>query len=1048
MDEQRIAAYLDLIQQLLTCPDGDEGRILNENRELVNGEFLQVCETIAQQMEQGGRENEARKLRQLVRVLRGNGERATEQEYGQFLMAVLQAAWESGGDPNVVYPLLQQNLDKLDLTLAQILRAWASQTLEQVEAEQRQGIAADICDLGNLIQQFPLGSRADNLEIAIICYEIAFTVFTQATNPPMWATLQNQLGNAYRNRIRGERAENLEEAIAAYSQALQVLTREAFPQDWAMTQNNLGAAYWERIRGERAENLEEAIGAFSLALQVRTREAFPQEWAATQHNLGTAYSDRIRGERAENLEEAIGAYSQALQVTTREAFPQDWAMTQNNLATAYCERIRGERAENLEKAIDVFSLALQVYTRDAFPQQWATTQNNLGAAYRNRIRGERAENLEEAIAAFSLALQVLTRDAFPQDWAMTQNNLASAYSNRIRGERAENLEEAIAAYSQALQVYTRDAFPQNHTGTLFNLGLAYRKARQLENAYTTFAQAIDTVEEIRRGIILGGDADKQKLAEEWQKLYREMIEVCLELEDDSGALEYAERSKARNLVELLAATRLRPEAIPPDLWERYRDLYQQWWQVQQQQGGDSDSRPTPGDSRSAPVGGGSGVPAATVRTLRQQLDQLIAEDITPHDPKFGYGQQVTPITYGEIQGLVNPHTVLVEWYFTTKGVHSFIVTHQGTQPQVLTTDPQALERLEELTDLYLSSYQQDNLTPWQTQLPTYLAALAEILELDTLVAALPDSCQQLILVPYRFLHLFPLHALPLEGGILADRFPQGIRYAPSSQILQLSVSQDAPVSGEALFAVQNPTADLEYTDLEVEAIQQSFSAPPTILQGEQATKTEFNERLSQLTTTDFAHFACHGYFNFVHPQSSGLILAGSQMGETGDRRTPAIRSRRGTFEPDKCLILPEIFNLRLPHCRLVVLSACETAISDITATSDEYISILAGFFFAGSRHVLGTLWAVNDVSTALFMIYFYERLFTEPRPSVTLALKQTQEWMRQVTVGELLTWLNKCRLMSEPGKKRVMARFARGYKPEYTPYDEPYYWAGFCVVGV
>jgi CHAT domain-containing protein len=132
----------------------------------------------------------------------------------------------------------------------------------------------------------------------------------------------------------------------------------------------------------------------------------------------------------------------------------------------------------------------------------------------------------------------------------------------------------------------------------------------------------------------------------------------------------------------------------------------------------------------------------------------------------------------------------------------------------------------------------------------------------------------------------------------------------------------------------------------------------------------------------------------------------------------------------------------------VVLSACETAISDITATSDEYISILAGFFFAGSRHVLGTLWAVNDVSTALFMIYFYERLFTEPRPSVTLALKQTQEWMRQVTVGELLTWLNKCRLMSEPGKKRVMARFARGYKPEYTPYDEPYYWAGFCVVGV
>ncbi|MDJ1176026.1 hypothetical protein [Roseofilum capinflatum] len=60
-------AYLNPIQQLLTCPDGDEGRILNENREWVNGEFLLVCEIIAEQMEQEGRENEAQWLRQLVR---------------------------------------------------------------------------------------------------------------------------------------------------------------------------------------------------------------------------------------------------------------------------------------------------------------------------------------------------------------------------------------------------------------------------------------------------------------------------------------------------------------------------------------------------------------------------------------------------------------------------------------------------------------------------------------------------------------------------------------------------------------------------------------------------------------------------------------------------------------------------------------------------------------------------------------------------------------------------------------------------------------------
>jgi len=66
----------------------------------------------------------------------------------------------------------------------------------------------------------------------------------------------------------GSRANNLEIAITGYYTMLEVYTREAFPEAWAMTQNNLGVAYGDRIRGERADNLELAIAAYNLSLEV------------------------------------------------------------------------------------------------------------------------------------------------------------------------------------------------------------------------------------------------------------------------------------------------------------------------------------------------------------------------------------------------------------------------------------------------------------------------------------------------------------------------------------------------------------------------------------------------------------------------------------------------------------------------------------------------------------------------------------------------------------------------------------------------------------
>jgi len=51
MNEQRAQAYVNLIEQLLTCANGEEPNILQANQELIDPEFLQVMENYATGLE-------------------------------------------------------------------------------------------------------------------------------------------------------------------------------------------------------------------------------------------------------------------------------------------------------------------------------------------------------------------------------------------------------------------------------------------------------------------------------------------------------------------------------------------------------------------------------------------------------------------------------------------------------------------------------------------------------------------------------------------------------------------------------------------------------------------------------------------------------------------------------------------------------------------------------------------------------------------------------------------------------------------------------------
>ncbi|MFP5269561.1 CHAT domain-containing protein [Coleofasciculus sp.] len=878
-----------------------------------------------------------------------------------------------------------------------------------------------LLELSSAYSTSVIGNHSENLERSISCSKDILNIVNCKTNPIDWAKAQNTLGFAYTERIQGEHAENVEKAIRYHFAALDKCTREVCPEEWARGQSDLGVAYRERILGERAENLEAAIQCYSSALEVYSREVYPFEWAKTQYNLGVAYNFRIRGNKAENLRSAIQCFSSATEVYNLENYPQKWATTMQALGGSYISLSSvSESAEMIEAAIQCFSSALEVYNREFSPFEWARIQFNLGNAYTVlSVQKDKAENLETAIEFFLRSLEVRLRKTDPNRWAMTQSQLGQLYSIRVNGERTRNLQVAIQYFSNALKVHTYEAYPLNYAKNQYLIGTTYQKADQVEKAYTAFKNAINSIESIREEIVTGTgmEVDKQKLAEEWNDLYQSMIKVCLELEKPVEAIEYVERSKTRNLVELILSNEF-DVIFFPDVVSKLKELRDKIASGQYELQNARAEDPT--------------TLAQHLQQLRQQRNEL-QDRYLP----IGSGFQFEPF-----RSTLSHRTAIVEFYMASDKLLVFIVTKQTKQPIVLSPNLINLKKIENLVNSYLKAYRKNH-SHWQRRLTTRLHVLAKILHIDEIIQQIPKECNQLILVPHRSLHLLPLQALSLAGeSHLFDRFPGGVSYAPSCQLLQLAKTRQRP-NFTHLFAIQNPTNDLAYTDLEVQAITGYFN-PVNIFKHKTATLTAINQ--ANLNAIHCAHFSCHGYFNLENARKSALILADAPLTTvpTNADTKRYLNVREGeTHDLDKCLTLDAILSLNLEQCRLVTLSACETGLIDFKNTSDEYIGLPSGFLIAGSACVVSSLWRVDDIASAFLMIKFYQNL--KSGSTVALALNQAQTWLRDATKEQLEQWASQLPLDDE--QELQLDTLFYNLQPSSKPFESPYHWAAFCAIG-
>jgi CHAT domain-containing protein len=122
------------------------------------------------------------------------------------------------------------------------------------------------------------------------------------------------------------------------------------------------------------------------------------------------------------------------------------------------------------------------------------------------------------------------------------------------------------------------------------------------------------------------------------------------------------------------------------------------------------------------------------------------------------------------------------------------------------------------------------------------------------------------------------------------------------------------------------------------------------------------------------HFATHALVDARHPELSGIVLS--------------LYDRDGAGR-DGFLRVNDVYALQMP-VDLVVLGVCDSA-QGRQLNGEGVLSLARAFFHAGTRHVLASLWPVDDRASAVFMHAFYGALLQERlRPQQALARAQQE----------------------------------------------------------
>jgi CHAT domain-containing protein/Tfp pilus assembly protein PilF len=831
------------------------------------------------------------------------------------------------------------------------------------EIGDKAGIANTLNDIGNV------HDLQGNYTEALEQFQKSLRIKEEIGNKAGIANTLNNIGIVH--DLQG----NYSEALEQYRKSLRIKEEIGNKAGIASTLNNIGAVHLSQ------GDYTEALKQFQKSLRISEEIGNKAGIAASLNNIGIVLW--WQGNYAQALEQ----YQKGLRINEEIGDKAGIARLLNN--TGLMHQSQG----NYTLALEQYQKGLRINEEIGDKAGIAMLLSNVGIVH--RLQGDYIEALEQ----FRKCLKITEEIGDKEGIANTLNGIGLVH--RRQGNHTQALQFAERAALLATQIGSRETIWE----ACANAGKAHFALKQFAQARQSFDQAITTIESLR-ALVAGGEQEQQRSFESKISPYHAMVELLIARNDPHQALSYAERARARVLLDVLSSGRLNitktmtAAEIEQEraLKGRLVSLNTQISRERQRQSADQD-RLNQLDSQ--------------LQKVRLELEAFQTNLYVAHPELKPQRGEAPIINAREIAALLpDAGSALLEYVVTDDHTYLFAITRAEGKPEAelrVYTLPIKRADLAQQAESFRQLLAGRDLD--------FHAAARQLYRLLLRPARAQIAAKtNLIIVPDDKLWELPFQALVTEGGRYLIE-TSAVSYAPSLTVLrEMRARQNKrrdDAASLALLALGNPAigqetiertkltlrdgdlAPLPLAEEEVKALGRLYGAARSkIYIGSQAREDRVKTEAPQ---AGVLHFATHGILNDASPMYSHLLLA------------------RGDKNEDGLLEAWELMELDL-QADLAVLSACETARGRLGA-GEGVIGLSWAMFVAGVPATLVSQWKVGSAGTRDLMLNFHQQL-QEPTTAARAGAARA-EALRQAAR----------KLMKNPLT------------------SHPFYWAGFVLVG-
>jgi len=485
---------------------------------------------------------------------------------------------------------------------------------------------------------------------------------------------------------------------------------------------------------------------------------------------------------------------------------------------------------------------------------------------------------------------------------------------------------ALGIYQQAIVLATQVKRLGRLPGLYQGQARALTGLGRTEEAFAASREAVRHIEELRAD--LGDSSLRTGFFEDKQAIYQHAVALALQAGHPEDAFAMAEQSRSRTFLDLLGGQTTLSKG-------RTRTLVDEEVRL----------RARLAEARADAEDADGSVDSERARSQAETLERdyrAFLERVRKENLEQASLMAVEPVTRPEIQRLLPAGTTLLEYQVGEGGAVVWVVERERFTMVRLPGDRVSL--LAQVRRFRAAITGQAPLVEVEQQARALHRRLLEPVRAEI-------HGDRLVIVPHGILHYLPFAALRSPAGRwLVEDF--ALSTLPSASVLRYLVDKGAGASARTLVVGNpdlGPALALPWAEREARMVGQR-ERESTVLVRADATEAQVKALLG---TVGLVHLATHGELSESDPLSSAILLVPGG-GEDGR------------------LEVREVFGLDL-HARLVVLSACETGLGQLSR-GDELVGLQRAFLYAGTPAVVTTLWKVDDRASFELIRAFYDRL--------------------------------------------------------------------------